>query len=238
MIETDRLILRALQDRDRAEIAAVNGDPQVGAWLSKALTRAESDEMVDRILAEIAQHGFGFWAVERKADRAVIGLRRASGHGRRSAAGTGAGGGLAPTPAAWGQGWRTEAARAAVLGFANRDAGEIVSDHRRLQPRLASGDAADRHGAGALARLRPPSARRGPSAAPPRHLVKIKRPGLDAQDRRTVRPFLITVGAAFLHAGLERDVPAILPEIDGDRIARENRRRETAPGGLWICSGS
>ena len=62
MIETDRLILRSPVDADRPAIAAVNGDPRVGAWLSGVQTRAESDAMVDRILAMIAEHGFGFWA--------------------------------------------------------------------------------------------------------------------------------------------------------------------------------
>ena len=128
MIETDRLILRAPQDRDRAQIAAFNGDPQVGAWLSKALTREESDEMVDRILASIAEHGFGFWAVERKADGAVIGLAGLLAMGADLPPGPALEVGWRLTPSAWGQGYATEAARAAVAwGFANQDAPEIVA---------------------------------------------------------------------------------------------------------------
>jgi RimJ/RimL family protein N-acetyltransferase len=128
MVETDRLILRAPQARDRAEIAAFNGDPQMGAWLAKTLTREESDAMVDRILGEIAEHGFGFWAVERKADRAVIGLAGLLVMGADLPPGPALEVGWRLTPSAWGQGYATEAARAAVgWGFANREAPEIVA---------------------------------------------------------------------------------------------------------------
>src|ERR1700761_6012918 len=128
MIETDRLILRAPEDRDRAEIAGFNGDPRVGEWLAKTLTREESDAMVDRILAEIAEHGFGFWAVERKADGAVIGLAGLLVMGADLPPGPALEVGWRLSPATWGQGYATEAARAAVeWGFANRDAPEIVA---------------------------------------------------------------------------------------------------------------
>jgi hypothetical protein len=46
-------------------------------------TRAESDAVVDRIQAMIAEHGFGFWAVERKAGRPGDRPGRPADHGRR-----------------------------------------------------------------------------------------------------------------------------------------------------------
>ena len=64
MIETERLILRPPEDRDRDAIAALNADPRVGEWLAGVMTREESDALVDRVNAHIAEHGFGFWAVE------------------------------------------------------------------------------------------------------------------------------------------------------------------------------
>src|ERR1043165_6824528 len=74
MIETERLILRAPEDADRDALAALNGHPEVGAWLSGVLTREESDAMVDRVRQHIGRYGFGFWAVERKSDHAVVGM--------------------------------------------------------------------------------------------------------------------------------------------------------------------
>src|ERR1700761_6290881 len=128
MIETDRLILRAPEDRDRAEIAGFNGDPRVGEWLARTLTREESDAMVDRILGDIAEHGFGFWAVERKADRAVIGLTGLLVMGADLPPGPALEVGWRLAPSAWGHGYATEVARAAVdWGFANRDADEIIA---------------------------------------------------------------------------------------------------------------
>ena len=128
MIETDRLILRPPVDADRPAIAAVNGDPRVGAWLSGVQTRAESDAMVDRILAMIAEHGFGFWAVERKADRAVIGLAGLLAMGADLPPGPALEVGWRLSPDAWGHGYATEAARAAVdWGFATQDAPEILA---------------------------------------------------------------------------------------------------------------
>jgi len=73
MIETERLILRPYRDEDREGFAAINGHPEVGGWLGGVLTREQSDAMVDRIGAHIAEYGFGFFAAERKADRRLVG---------------------------------------------------------------------------------------------------------------------------------------------------------------------
>lgn len=128
MIETERLILRPPEDRDRDAIAAFNGDPQVGAWLARALTRQESDELVDRIQRHIAEHGFGFWAVARKADAAVIGLAGLMVVGPEMPAAPGVEIGWRLAPETWGHGYASEAAQAALAwGFANRDLAEIVA---------------------------------------------------------------------------------------------------------------
>ena len=73
MIETERLILRAFRDEDREAFAAINGDPRVGDWLGGVIDRAASDAMLDRINSHIQEHGFGFWAAERRADGRLIG---------------------------------------------------------------------------------------------------------------------------------------------------------------------
>jgi RimJ/RimL family protein N-acetyltransferase len=74
VIETDRLILRDYREGDREAFFALNGDPRVGAWLAGTADRADSDAQMDRIRAHIAEHGFGFWAAERKADGRLVGL--------------------------------------------------------------------------------------------------------------------------------------------------------------------
>jgi RimJ/RimL family protein N-acetyltransferase len=127
VIETERLILRAFRDEDREAFAAINGDPRVGDWLGGVRDRAASDDLVDRINANIARLGYDFWAAELKADGVVVGMigLRLELHdppapcvemGWRLAVG------------AQGQGLATEGARAALdWGFANLDVNEILA---------------------------------------------------------------------------------------------------------------
>ena len=129
MIETERLILRDFRDDDRDAFAALNADETVAEWLGGPIDRAASDTMVERIRGHIAEHGFGLWAVERKADGAFLGfdgLQRVKP------------GALPVGPAveigwrlsrdAWGAGYATEAGRAALAwAFANTDLDEIIS---------------------------------------------------------------------------------------------------------------
>lgn len=129
MIETERLILRPWREDDRAPFAAINADPHVGDWLGGPIDRASSDALVDRIGAHIAEHGFGAWATERKADGRLIGMIGLS----TVAAGT-----LPVGPCieiawrlahdAWGAGYASEGARAALdWGFANIPTDEIIA---------------------------------------------------------------------------------------------------------------
>ena len=52
---TDRLILRRWKDEDRAPFAELNGDPETLVFFPSTLTRAESDEFVDRIEARFEE---------------------------------------------------------------------------------------------------------------------------------------------------------------------------------------
>ena len=74
MIETERLILRPPVDGDRASVAAIGADPEVGRWLGGVRDRAASDLLVDRCLEHLERFGFGIGVIERKADRRVIGM--------------------------------------------------------------------------------------------------------------------------------------------------------------------
>jgi RimJ/RimL family protein N-acetyltransferase len=118
VIQTDRLILRPAVDADRAAVAAINADPLVGAWLGGVRDRAWSDAFIDQHRAYIARHGFGYWVVERQADRRVIGMAGLWDTFDGYPFGTRIQVGWRLASDAWGQGYATEAARAALdYGF-------------------------------------------------------------------------------------------------------------------------
>lgn len=73
-LETSRLILRPWEDRDRAGFAAINADPEVRRYFHPSvLTPAETGALIDETMARLAEDGFGFVAVERKEDGALVG---------------------------------------------------------------------------------------------------------------------------------------------------------------------
>jgi len=73
-LETERLILRPWEDRDRAPLAAILGDPHVRRYYPSTATPEEVNAQIDHAIALTAEHGFHFWAAEHKADRKLIGL--------------------------------------------------------------------------------------------------------------------------------------------------------------------
>ena len=114
ILETPRLILRRWKPEDRPAYAALTSDGQVMQWLGGVMTREESDAHVDRMEARWERLGYDRFVIERKADGLFLGFA-----------------GLAPTyqglpiaPSqemgwrlvreAWGQGYASEAAQAAV----------------------------------------------------------------------------------------------------------------------------
>lgn len=74
ILTTKRLLLRRWTDDDREDFAKINADPEVMRYRFKPLTREESDALVHRIEACFDEHGFGQWAVERVEDGRVIGF--------------------------------------------------------------------------------------------------------------------------------------------------------------------
>lgn len=73
-IETDRLLLRPWQAADSTPWAAINADPEVRRYYWPAiLNRCQSDETIAACRRALDMHGFGFIAVERKSDDALIG---------------------------------------------------------------------------------------------------------------------------------------------------------------------
>jgi RimJ/RimL family protein N-acetyltransferase len=74
MIETERLVLRPWRDDDRAPYHAICRDPEVMRFLGSVQSRAESDAAIDRMISSQDEHGFCFWAVERRDDKALLGF--------------------------------------------------------------------------------------------------------------------------------------------------------------------
>lgn len=63
-LRTERLILRNWQERDRDLFHLINSDDRVMEFFPMRRTRAESDELMDRLAQGIVKNGFGLAAVE------------------------------------------------------------------------------------------------------------------------------------------------------------------------------
>ncbi len=128
MIETERLILRPWEERDRESYAALNTDPEVMHDYPVLPERVWVDAKFDRYTEHFSDHGFGRWMLERKSDGAVLGytgiMPMRLGHPFEE--GMEIGWRLAR--AAWGHGYASEAARAALAdGFGRLGFEEVLA---------------------------------------------------------------------------------------------------------------
>jgi ribosomal-protein-alanine N-acetyltransferase len=114
VIETPRLILRGWREADLEPWAALNADPEVMRHFPAVQTRIESDAMAARNQDHIDQHGFGLWAVERKADGVFLGFAGLMALRESNPLAPGVEAGWRFARHAWGRGYATEAARAAM----------------------------------------------------------------------------------------------------------------------------
>jgi RimJ/RimL family protein N-acetyltransferase len=64
VLETHRLRLRHWRETDRPALAAMHADAEVMADYRRTFTRAESDARLDRYAASFERHGLGRWVVE------------------------------------------------------------------------------------------------------------------------------------------------------------------------------
>lgn len=127
-LRTPRTVLRAWKDSDLPAWCEMNADAEVRKHFPSVHTEAEAVGEADRIRAQIAQHGWGFWALEVPGVTpfaGVVGLLVPAyeAHfvpcveiGWRLARGT------------WGNGYAIEAARAAArFAFDVLDQDEIIA---------------------------------------------------------------------------------------------------------------
>lgn len=139
---TPRLRSRSWTDDDRDDFARLNADPGVSRDLGGPVSRADSDRKLDRYARSYAQHGYSRWLVETIGGHGHHEFIGYAGVFRRSDPQHPLGPhdeiGWRLTRGAWGNGYATEASRAALADvFTSIGLLEVVSytarDNHRSQ---------------------------------------------------------------------------------------------------------
>ncbi|WP_397400166.1 GNAT family N-acetyltransferase [Phenylobacterium sp.] len=127
MIETARVRLRPWRESDRAPLAAMHSDEEVMADYGGPLTRVESDAKFYRYAAAFETHGFSRFALER-LDGVFLGYVGVMPIWLTHPVAPGVEVGWRLARSAWGAGYASEGARAALRdGFRRHGWDEVLS---------------------------------------------------------------------------------------------------------------
>jgi RimJ/RimL family protein N-acetyltransferase len=153
-VETERLLLRPWRPaEDLDAVAAMNADPAVMRWVApnRPLSRAESEELLDRFVRHWDEHGFGLWAVvPRDGSTVCVGFAGLAIPSFLPAVLPAVEVGWRLAPQWWGRGYATEAARASLeFGFRRLGLRAVVSiiDERNERSLAVAGRLGMRRGA-------------------------------------------------------------------------------------------
>jgi XTP/dITP diphosphohydrolase len=129
-VETDRLLLRAIQPGDLGAFVPIWSDPEAMRYVGAGHPRVgqEAQDTIDRLVAHREEHGFGLWSVIPKGADRVVGWAGLSVPRFLPAVLPAVECGWLLAPSEWGKGYATEAGAAALRhGFRDLGLRRIIS---------------------------------------------------------------------------------------------------------------
>ncbi|HWO16194.1 MAG TPA: GNAT family N-acetyltransferase [Solirubrobacterales bacterium] len=127
-LSTSRLRLRRWREADREPFAAINADPVIMEYFPDRLTREQSDDLIEKIETGFEANGFGLWELEAQATGEFVGFTGLTTPTFDAHFTPAVEVGWRLARSAWGKGYATEAAQAALaFGFEEVGLSEVVS---------------------------------------------------------------------------------------------------------------